>query len=184
MKLIPLFAASAALLAAGVLLSACGDEGPKSSADIVLKPESPTYKVEVTFTPRTAAKLKEIGEKVTISAMYYGIANKATLDADKADGIGQVQLDDTQRDIEPQNQAVTFNAPVFQPAKLAQTEGPPMLLINVYSARKKAEDNLLSCGIFDDAVSVAEATPIKIECDLIEPEVIERPEFVPPADRS
>lgn len=181
MKLIPVLAA---MLSGAVLLSACGEEKGASSVDIVVKPDSISYKVQVTFTPRTITRLKEIGEKVTIAAMYYGMASKATEDAGKADGVGQVQLDTTLRDVEPQNQAVTFAVPAFQPAKIAQIEGGPMLLINVYSARKKAEDNLLNCGIFDATVSEAGAAPIKIECDLIEPEVIERPEFVPPADRS
>ena len=181
MKLIPL---PAACLAA-TLLSGCGDNGGSSSADVVVKPQGATYRVQVTFTPRTITKLKDMGEKVTIANMFYGLASKATLDAGKADGVGQVPLGETMRDIEPQNQVVTVAVPPFQPAKTAQTEGPPLLLINVYSARKKHEDNLLTCGIFDAELVKAEAEMIKIECDLIEPEVTEpRPEFVPPVDRS
>jgi hypothetical protein len=183
MKLIP--ATAAVLCLAATLLSGCGDEGGASSVDVVMKPEGATYKIQVTFTPRTITRLKDIGEKATIANMFYGLASKATLDADKADGVGQVQLGETMRDIEPQNQVVSVAVPPFQPAKTAQTEGPPMLLINVYSARKKHADNLLECGIFDAELAKAEAEPIKIECDLIEAEVTEpKPEFVPPADRS
>jgi hypothetical protein len=175
MKLIP-------LVAAACFLSACGEEGPTSSVDIVLKPEGTSYKVQVTFTPRSITKLKDLGEKVTIANMFYGMPAKGT--ADKADG-GQVQLGETLRDIEPQNQVVTISVPPFQPAKTVKTEGPPMLLINVYSARKKNEDNLLNCGIFDATLASAEAETIRIECDLIEPEKNDpRPEFVPPVDRS
>ena len=178
MKLIP-------MIAAVLCLTACGDDGGSSSVDVVVKPEGAAYKVQVTFTPRTITRLKDIGEKVAIANMFYGLASKATLDADKADGVGQVQLGETMRDIEPQNQVVTVAVPPFQPAKTAQTEGPPLLLINVYSARKKHEDNLLDCGIFDAELAKAEAETILIECDLIEAEVTEpRPEFVPPADRS
>ena len=184
MKLIPVLAALC-LSSAG-----CGDKGGATSVDIVVKPPSPsnmgaTYKVEVTFTPRTIAKLKDLGEKVTVASMFYGLASRATEEAGKADGVGQVQLGETLRDIEPQNQVVTVAVPPFQPAKTAETEGPPMLLINVYSARKKEKDNLLDCGVFDAELAKAEAGTIQIECDLIEAEVTEpRPEFVPPADRS
>lgn len=183
MKLIPLFATVLCLSA--IPLAGCGDNGGASSVDVVAKPEGATYKVQVTFTPRTITRLKDLGEKVTVANMFYGLASKATLDAGKADGVGQVPLGETMRDIEPQNQVVTVAVPPFQPAKAAQTEGPPMLLINVYSARKKHEDNLLDCGIFDAELAKAEAETIKIECDLIEAEVTEpQPEFVPPVDRS
>jgi hypothetical protein len=165
-------------------LTACGDETPAPEASTPAASPSASYKVQVTFTPRTQEKLRELGEKVTVANMFFGIANEATIAAGKVEGDGQVALGEVLRDITPQNQIVTIAEPTLDPAKLAQTEGKPMLLINVYSARQKAPDNLLGCGIFDDTLEKAEAATIEIECDLLEPEVIEHAPVVAPTDEN
>ena len=41
------------------------------------------------------------------------------------------------------------------------------MLVNVYSARKTHEDNLLNCGIYEGPVSMAQKQPVDIQCDLI-----------------
>jgi hypothetical protein len=170
-------------LAAIFALAACGEETPAPAASAPAAAPSASYKVQVTFTPRTLEKLKELGEKVTVANMFFGLAGPATPAADKSDD-GQVQLGEVMRDIAPQNQIITVAEPRLDAAKLAHIDGKPMLLINVYSARQKAPDNLLSCGIFDDTLEKAEAAPIEIECDLIEPEVIEHAPIVAPTDEN
>jgi hypothetical protein len=46
-------------------------------------------------------------------------------------------------------------------------EGAPQVLVNVYSARKTHEDNLLSCGIYEGPVAMAQKQAVDIQCDLI-----------------
>lgn len=172
MKLIP-------ALIPVLLLAACGGETPAASA-----PEEPaaakggSYKVQLTFTPGAQAKLRDLGEKVTIANMFYGTPKDAAAAGDD----GQFQLGEVMRDVAPQNQIVTIAEPTLD--KVSEIDGKPMLLINVYSARQKAPDNLLNCGIFDDTLAKAEALPIQIECDLIEPEVIEHAPVVAPTDEN
>lgn len=174
--LIPAFAAA-------LILAACGEEAPAPEASAPAASPSASYRVQITFTPRTLEKLKELGEKVTVANMFYGVAGASTPETDKSDD-GQVQLGEVMRDIAPQNQIVTIAEPKLDASKLAHIDGKPMLLINVYSARKVAPDNLLSCGIFDDTLQAAEAAPVSIECDLIEPEVIEHAPIVAPTDEN
>src|SRR5689334_15479018 len=177
MKLIP------ALIPLALLLAACGEESRSAGASEETAAKAASYKVRVTFTPGAEEKLRTLGEKVTIANMFYGLPRDGA-PASASDDSGQVQLGEVMRDIAPQDQIVTIAEPTLDAAKLAHIEGKPMLLINVYSARQKAPDNLLNCGIFDDGLAKAEAAPIEIECDLIEPEVIEHAPIVAPTDEN
>jgi hypothetical protein len=56
----------------------------------------------------------------------------------------------------------------FDATYLTSVKGEPEVLINVYSARKTHENNLLSCGIYQGPISMAQKKPVDITCDLIE----------------
>jgi hypothetical protein len=61
-----------------------------------------------------------------------------------------------------------FAAASFDEKQLGLIEkGEPQVNINVYSARKASQDNVLDCGMFQDTLQVAAQEPIKIECKLI-----------------
>ena len=161
-----------AVLAPALMLAACGDrpaaEAPATDA------KSYSYKVELTFTPRTLTKLQELGEKVSIANFYYGVAAPGA--EAKAETAGQVSIGDNTMQVEPANQIVRVSVSPFAPAKLKDVAGEPKLLINVFTARKVAPDNLINCGIYDDDLAMAQAAPIPITCDLIEPEILTEPE--------
>jgi hypothetical protein len=61
----------------------------------------------------------------------------------------------------------------FGPVKLDQDplqqvdKNGPQLLINVYSGRKSSPDNLLDCGIYEDALAPIQGKTIPIACKLI-----------------
>jgi predicted small lipoprotein YifL len=151
---------SAALLA--LALAACGEK-PAAEPDAAEKADA-AYKVDLTLTPRAIAKLKEMGEKVTVSSMFLGLAAKP-----EPNSAGPLDLGQLQRDVEPENQTVAITAPPFAPSRLKEITGKPLLLINVVSARVRSPDNLLDCGIFEDTLEKAVSAPIEIACDLIEP---------------
>ena len=50
---------------------------------------------------------------------------------------------------------------------LAWVEGPPAVLINVYSGRKSSRDNLLDCGIYEGPLSTIADSVLPIDCKLI-----------------
>lgn len=157
--------------AAAAFLSACGrsgDAGPQAATTGEPVKAQP-YGVTLTFTPQAAAKLAGMGERVVVDSMFYGIAREGARDADET---GQIGLGAKEIEVEPVDQTITVTPPPFMPGPISQIvekEGA-RLLINVYSARRAAEDNLLSCDIFEDRVEAAPAAQIAIRCDLIYPE--------------
>ena len=159
-----------ALAAAGIL-SACGGSGEAPTAALPkgepVRAES--YTVALTLAPEAAAKLAGMGERIVIDSMFYGIAKEGAEDADET---GQIGLGAKEIEVEPVDQTITVSPPPFMPGPMSQivAEEGARVLINVYSARRAAEDNLLSCDIFDDRVEAAPAAQIAIHCELIYPE--------------
>lgn len=124
------------------------------------------FTINLTFSPKAAARLAELKEQVIVDAMYYGQPQPG-FEPKEAGDVG-VDLGSTQNTIPPVNGATQF-APSFDAAKLAkEVKGEPRVLVNVYSARLAHPDNLLSCGIYDDTVSAAAAAAPAIACALIE----------------
>jgi len=126
------------------------------------------FDLALTLTPAAAEKLKAMGESVALSAYYYG---DARIDAaEHANEVDLIDLGDELIDVAPVNGITRFKGEGIDPAKFVWIEGgKPSVLINVYTARKVAPDNLVSCGIFQDLIDVAQKEPIKIDCDLIAP---------------
>lgn len=166
-----------AVVAAG-FLSACGQSGspagePAASGTKAAPAADPVqaepYSVALTFTPGAAAKLAGMGERVIVDNMFYGLAKEGAKDADET---GQIGLGTKEIEVEAVDQTVSVSPPPFMPGPMSQiveAEGA-RLLINVYSARRAHQDNLLSCGIFDDKVEAAPASQIAIHCELIYPD--------------
>lgn len=144
------------------------------------------YKVQLMLTPGASAKLKGMGEKVIVSNLYYGIAKAGTAAAARAETLGQVTLADNPVEVDAVDQIVSVSVAPLDAARLKELEGEePLLLINVYSARKAHADNLINCGIFDDKLAKAEEATIPIHCDLINPDPPPPPvEVVPPTDEN
>ena len=81
--------------------------------------------------------------------------------------MGQIQLGTEDADI-PGAGLVELGKVSLKSKALAKVTGhEAILLINVYTSRKKFADNLFDCGIFEDKVSLAAKTPIAIACKLI-----------------
>ncbi len=165
--------ALAVLTLATVILSACGQSDGGAAAPAVATPvgdpvRTPAFEVALTFTPDAAAKLSGMDERVVIDAMFYGIAKDSSSAGDQT---GQVDLGAKEIEVQAIDQTVSVSAPPFMPGPMSEiTQEGARLLINVYSARRAAEDNLLACGIFDDGVGAIPETPIAIHCELIYPE--------------
>ena len=94
-------------------------------------------------------------------------ASKAGAQASE-DEMGQVQLGEDFVEVAPENATIKVPAVNFQSGQLTNVEGPPQVLVNVYSARRTHEDNLLDCGIYEGPVSMAQQQPVDIQCDLID----------------
>jgi hypothetical protein len=160
MKLLPRFAPLLAAVACNPApatdLAAVGTEAPASPY---------AFDVQLTLTPRAAEKLVSTRERLIIAGMYWGAPNLAA--EPTADEMGQIPLGEDFVEVAPESATVTIPAANFDPAQLQNVEGAPQVLVNVYSARKTHEDNLLSCGIYEGPVAMAQKQAVDIQCDLI-----------------
>jgi len=155
----------AALLPLPLLFAACAPPGGDgASAPAAEAPPSPyAFEVKLTLTPRAVEKLVTTQERVIVDGMYWGLPKPGV----EADEIGQVPLGADMVEAAPENAAVRVPGAAFDATRLADIEGAPQVLVNVYSARKTHADNLLSCGIYEGPVAMAQQKPVEIQCDLI-----------------
>ena len=109
----------------------------------------PAFAVEVTLSPRAAARLQAASEGIVVSASYYGNATRAA--RRRANPMGQINL--AARDVAIPGRGGTARFPAI-PVSPALLNGivnrRPEVLVNVFSARRSGPDNLLDCGIFQD----------------------------------
>lgn len=160
------------ILAASVLVLALAACSP--AADAPAKPAAAAapvktehgFDIQLTLTPRTADKLAAMGEQVTVSAMFFGDPRPG---APVEEGMGEIRLGEDTIDVAPANAVVVVTGAGFDPKRISEIEGPPQVLINVYTARKAHGDNLIDCGIYQGPIKMAQEKPVAIECDLLEP---------------
>lgn len=159
----------ALLLAVPFLLVACAPP-PATEAEATppaeASPSPYAFEVNLTLTPRAADKLASTNEKVTVAAMYFGIPVSETAPG-VDDHVMEVSLGGDDVEVAPESALVKAPGAGFDPTYIASIKGEPEVLVNVYSARKTHEDNLLSCGIYQGPVKMAQQKPVEIQCDLI-----------------
>lgn len=136
------------------------------AADAAAPPSPYAFEISLTLTPRAAEKLAASKERVIVDASYFGPAVSAA--APGVDEHGQeVWLGGDMIEVDPVNARVKAPGTGFDPTNIASITGEPEVLVNVYSARKTHTDNLLSCGIYQGPVKMAQQKPVEIRCDLI-----------------
>jgi hypothetical protein len=163
-----------AVLALIPALFACAPaSGPEAKTAEVEPAKTPYgFEVELTLTPRTIKKLTAMSEMVTIAGMYWGEPTEAA--KPRIDEIGQIDLGRDEVNVQPANRTVLIPGAAIDP-KVVETDvvGAPMVLVNVYTARLADENNLIGCEIYEGPISMAQAKPVGINCDLLEPSAIE-----------
>jgi hypothetical protein len=150
-----------ALLACSPAPDAAGPE-----ADPAAPPNPYAFEVSLALTPRAAEKLAATKERVIVDAAYFGAAISET--APGVDDYGQeIGLGGDMIEVDPVNALVKAPGTGFNPTHIASIKGEPEVLVNVYSARKTHTDNIISCGIYQGPVKMAQKQPLDIRCDLI-----------------
>ncbi len=124
------------------------------------------FSLDLSFDDAAAAELERRGERVIVSVFYFGEPNAAG--APHADEMNQIYLGAEQITVRGLAQTVRIGANVDAKA-LAEwvAGGAARANVNVYSARFTDENNILNCGIFEDAVTVAQAAAPRIDCTLL-----------------
>lgn len=120
----------------------------------------PAYEVEIALSDAAAAKLKQSGEAITISVDYYGEPAPGVESEDGPYYVGSQTAELTGAG------KAQFEKLTIGDELLAKLSGPVQVSVNVYTARKVFEDNLLDCGYWGEEISKLPAT-VKIVCKLI-----------------
>lgn len=121
--------------------------------------------VQITLSPDAAAKLSSLHEGMVVSASYAGEARPGA--KRHADQIGQIDLGSDKVEVAGAPITVHLSGTGLKKTRLRWTQGPPMLNINVYSARRSGPDNILACDFFDGELRHATAKPVALHCTLI-----------------
>ena len=125
------------------------------------------FVVDVSLSPRAAALLRDRKEAIVVAAMYEGTPIPARQKYAGEDGLLGLGSEDVILPAAGGRATITGNK--VKRDRIGWVERFDVL-VNVYSARRSSQDNLLDCGIFEDSVAKAHAAPIRISCRLIEGE--------------
>lgn len=125
--------------------------------------ETSKVTLHITFDPAAAAKLSELGEMVTVSGFFFGFPKAgATM---KPDEMGMITLGIEDITIHPSETTLEVGA-LLASAPLDQVE-EPLLNVNVFSARRAHEDNLLDCNLLPEESLAKLSGPQEISCKLL-----------------
>ena len=123
----------------------------------------PSFQVEITLTDKALEKLKATSDMLEVDAYFLG--DPLAGDKTPVNDNGQIELAEDSKSIS-QAGTVKFGDIEYDGSLLDHLiDHEPHLLINVNST--KFDENTLDCDIFEDKVSVAVASPPKLNCKLI-----------------
>lgn len=125
------------------------------------------FDVNVTLSPKAAAKLAAEKEGIVVFADYFGDPKRSA--KKHANEIGQIDLNQQDETVEipgTGGHAVISGAKVDM-KRLDWLAGPAKVNVNVASARKSSLDNLLACDFIEGAVADVRQAPITLHCYLI-----------------
>jgi len=124
------------------------------------------FAVEISLSPKAAAKLVALHETITLAASYTG--NPAPGAVKHADEMGEIDLGRETVEIPVAAGRTTFTGRAVKLWRLVWLADPtPEVNVNVYSSRHSGPDNLLDCAFFQDKITVARRAPVKLNCKLI-----------------
>lgn len=123
---------------------------------------------ELGFTEYALMRLAELGETVTISAMYYGeplpeVAATMT----EADGPFYV-VGTYETIVNPVDQTISVSGAGVDTAKLANLTGAPVVNVNIFTSRTKHPENIITCTLIDGEVGELRAKPPATLCEMLD----------------
>lgn len=144
------------------------EEKPVTEPVVVEAPGEHDVMFELGFTEYALMRLTELGETVTVSGIYYGepvpeVAAAMT----QADGPVYV-VGSFETTLEPVNQTVTVSGAGIDSAKLANLVAGPKLNVNIFTARTRHPDNLITCTLVDEDVAELRAKPPASLCEMLD----------------
>jgi len=124
-----------------------------------------SFDVQISLSQKAAAKLASLDEGIVVAATYSG--DPAPVAEARADQIGGIDLGREAVKISGRPQTAHITGPHISDSTLAEIQGPILLNVNVYSARRSGPDNILNCDSFDGDLRQVVHQPLAIYCALI-----------------
>ncbi|HTU12914.1 MAG TPA: hypothetical protein VMG08_18640 [Allosphingosinicella sp.] len=124
------------------------------------------FTLDIVLSSRAAAELQRRNEGITVSTFYSGMPRPAyARHADETSG----ELDMGQHEMTVPGRAgpVTVPETALNRRRLSWITGAPEVLVNVYSARRSSQDNLLACGTVQGSLPAVAGRNHRILCTLI-----------------
>ncbi|MDR3373217.1 MAG: hypothetical protein P4L98_05755 [Ancalomicrobiaceae bacterium] len=156
-------------LAKSLIAAALGPSLMLLPAAAAAAPPAPNlgFVVQVSLTPKAAAKLAEIHEKIKVSAYWYGEPSKSAPKREISE-VGQVVLGSEDVQLPGSGGVATITG------KTARADHLDWLLnrevsvnVNVYTARLADKNNLLDCELVEDIIVKLQTKPNPVKCKLI-----------------
>jgi hypothetical protein len=153
-----------ALLCIGHQTGLSGEQQQVQSASAA--PEFPGFSVSVTLSDKARKTLTDRKETIIAAAYFTGSPKPGTPRKYISD-VGEVELGQADIEVVP-GEIAKFGTVNLKKDALNQIDkSGPQILINVFSGRKSSKDNLLDCGIYEDALEPIQGKTIPIACKLI-----------------
>ena len=154
-------AAAASMLWVGIGL---GAPVPCSSAPITSNTPY-AFDVRVIYSKSAARTLSARRGGVIAAASYYA---DAAHDAERfADQVGRIDLGREEVTRSTAQTRFRFTGRVVRRERVALTAGAVAVNVNIYSARRSSDDNLLGCTIFEGPVREARSQSVILRCKLL-----------------
>lgn len=125
----------------------------------------PPFEVVLELSEKAAQKLKKQQENILVDAMFTGVPTDTTSESYQMEG--EIFVAESIKELTGAGTAKIEGVKISKKLYLELRDKDIMLLVNVFSARKSSEDNLLDCGIISDKMSVVKNSNFTIRCKLI-----------------
>lgn len=123
------------------------------------------FDIAISLSPKAQAALDAAHEQIALSAVYYGDPRPG--EEKHANEVGMIDLGMEDAVLPAGVLAVHVTGRSVTPERLRLIRGGPMVNVNVFSARKSSDDNILNCDFIDGAVAAVVAGPVSLHCFLI-----------------
>lgn len=132
---------------------------PKSSAPHL------GFDLQIQLSKQAAYELRRRKEGVTISATYFGDPTPAA--KRHANEVGLIDLGRETFTLRGIDGPARVTGATVDRTKMGWIAGPPMVNVNVFTARRSSRNNLITCDIVDGPVARVAAARITLFCGLI-----------------
>jgi len=124
------------------------------------------FAIDIVLTQRAAAELARRREGITVWTSFSGTPrNENANHVD--DHSGELDLGSHEVTVAGQNGRVDIPGSALRRERFGNLRGAPQVLVNVFSARRSDQNNLLNCGIVQGELSQVAGRTHRITCSLI-----------------